>query len=231
MSPADKKSFVFHLTMKSFVLTKYEVRLIVLKSNTSYDTMIRTFTLLIALCLFVQSTIASMPGCENEPYHDESYHPVVRMLPAVPVSQSARDAMDRKVKDYASKLDSKITKGSFKKQKISKDRGNDRNLRSAQGCATVCARTTCTWCLKYDVLFGLTCRCSRRRMNEIDWLESNKEEEGRELNAVPYTSNRNCFTPLQDEACAAQLASAELSARDMKIPFVEIKCFLIPSDL
>jgi hypothetical protein len=177
--------------------------------------------------------MANMPGCENEPYHDDTFHPVLRMISAVPMVHGARDGIEKKFKDYAGKLDNKVSKDSYRKNKNGRGngRGDNRNLRSLQSCfVDICKGKSCSWCLQNDILFGRTCSCGRRRGEEVEEQQPNPEDDSRTLEAIPYTSNRNCFNDLQDEDCSAQIVSMELSAREMKIPYAEIKCFLIPSD-
>jgi hypothetical protein len=98
--------------------------------------------------MLVQLTMANMPGCESEPYHDETYHPVTRLISAVSMDPMAQEGIKKNFKTYTSKFD-KVTKDSYKKNNLARRNGggNNRNLRLLENCFDdICQGKTCSWC-------------------------------------------------------------------------------------
>jgi hypothetical protein len=177
--------------------------------------------------LLLRFSVANMPGCENEPYHDESYHPVIVMLSATPMTTSTAQDVETTIGVYSEELEANASQETYAQLASQNNGGGLRNLgneRKEQSCLSLCLSNGCRYCVTYDSIFGLVCTCGRR-------LESEDEEDprDRELATVPYTSNLNCFTELQSADCAKLKASVDLGAQDVNVPVKEVKCFLVPT--
>lgn len=185
------------------------------------------YAFVVTLCMLLRFSLANMPGCENEPYHDESYHPAVRVFAANPLSSNKVEVFEETFSGYVEELNTDVSKENYEELAST---GGGRNLhtnREDVTCIWLCVNRGCSYCVQYDYLFGLTCSTSqcRRRLKHQD----EESQRYRDLAAVPYTSKRNCFTDLQDSDCAAQMASMRISAQEKGITIQELKCFLVPS--
>lgn len=196
-------------------------------SSEDYLKMNKPFRLIVALCMLLRFSVANMPSCENEPYHDESYHPVIVMLSATPMTTSTVQTVETTIGVYSEELEANSSQETYQQLASQNNGGGLRNLRNErkeETCLNLCATRGCSYCIANDYMFGLTCTCGRRLESE-----DNEELRDRELATVPYTSNLNCFTELQSADCAKLKAGVDLGAQDVNVPVKEVKCFLVPT--
>jgi hypothetical protein len=178
--------------------------------------------------MLLRFSVANMVACKNEPYHDESYHPILVMVSAAPMTSNTAQGIETSIQFYSEEFEVTASQGTYEELASESNGGGARFLhtdRKDYTCSSLCKEYGCSYCISNDVYYGLKdCSCRRR-------LEQGDEEDrrDRELETSQFTSNLNCFTPLQYQDCAKLKASVDLSAQDARVPVREVKCFLLPT--